>query len=839
MSAHEPFGKFSDVLLANASNSSSLAAIAEPWSFEVGLVARAEVTGTASSFDELVSNITGAADLTVQFIRKTAGGALVFDSSDALTTAQVLQIRNRIMALPEVNWVRTRRVNLRKDLQVSQPPVTAVGFIIMAAPSAAADGWIDGGTFTPAALAQLEELSGLRFSGNASMAGGMIALRLDNPLQGPDVTAAQTALKSAAFIDWVEPDTVAEPQLVPNDPFYSLQWNLFSTWGINGPAAWDITTGVPSVVVAVIDTGILKSQPDLSSRILPGYDFISDPAKARDGDGPDADASDMGDWQEAGQCSPGAPFRQSSWHGSHVAGIVGAASNNSYGVAGVAWGVKILPVRVLGACGGTDSDIINGMYWAAGLAVPGIPANPNPARIINMSLGSLVPKPTCSSAYQTAVQAVSAAGSMIVVAAGNNATTGIGEAGFYEPSGCPGVVTVAATDHLGFRSSYSDYSTEFVVDLSAPGGDGSFYQDKTVDIYSTVDSGIRSPQGPTGAYKEGTSQATPHVSGTLALMLSANPALTNKQLYWTLIETTREFNSLGVCYRNSLCGWGIVNAHAAVLRAKNDPANSPTSISVSSSSNPSLVGQPFTISASVLPSNVTGTVTFMVGGTPLSGCSNLALTNGSIGCTFTNYAANLAGYPIEAVFNGDYTHHWAYSDILSQVVTTSLPPANIQPAVEYYYAAWNMYFVTAIPAEIAVLDGGAFGGVWQRTGKQFNVYSTTNPPAGASTVWRFFSTIFDPKSSHFYTAKVSEYDALVTGTIAGWQLEGPVFNVPVPASDGTCPAGTIPVYRLTNNGMGGAPNHRFTIDFNVRAQMMAAGWSPEGYGIGVVFCSPQ
>jgi hypothetical protein len=156
-------------------------------------------------------------------------------------------------------------------------------------------------------------------------------------------------------------------------------------------------------------------------------------------------------------------------------------------------------------------------------------------------------------------------------------------------------------------------------------------------------------------------------------------------------------------------------------------------------------------------------------------------------------------------------------------------------AIEYYYPPWNMYFVTAIAAEIAALDNGTFPG-WQRTGLQFNVYPLAGAPASSSTVYRFFSTIFDPKSAHFYTANVVEYNALVNGV--GWQLEGPVFATPMPANDGSCPADSIPIYRLYNNGMGGAPNHRFTTDLNERALMIAAGWIPEGQGIGVGFCSP-
>jgi hypothetical protein len=163
--------------------------------------------------------------------------------------------------------------------------------------------------------------------------------------------------------------------------------------------------------------------------------------------------------------------------------------------------------------------------------------------------------------------------------------------------------------------------------------------------------------------------------------------------------------------------------------------------------------------------------------------------------------------------------------------------AQIQPAVEYYYADWNFYFVTSIPGEIAVLDGGAFGGVWKRTGQEFNVYGTVNPPAGATPVWRFFSTTFAPKSSHFYSGILGDYNALLANP--NWELEGPVFNTPMPALDGTCPPGTIPVYRVFNNGMGGAPNHRFTTDLNVRMQMVDAGWTAEGFGIGVAFCSPQ
>jgi len=200
------------------------------------------------------------------------------------------------------------------------------------------------------------------------------------------------------------------------------------------------------------------------------------------------------------------------------------------------------------------------------------------------------------------------------------------------------------------------------------------------------------------------------------------------------------------------------------------------------------------------------------------------------------YSAAASGISIAVQLNGESCNTQPFD-----VLAGSTPP--MQPktvvAVEYYYAGWNMYFVTALSNEIAALDGGAFGGVWLRTGQQFNVYALDGAPAFSATVSRFISTMFSPKSSHAYTANEDEYDALMSGAIAGWSLEGPVFSAPLPSSDGTCPAGTIPVYRLYNNGMGGAPNHRLITDANEFAQMATAGWTPEGEGIGVGFCSPQ
>jgi hypothetical protein len=186
--------------------------------------------------------------------------------------------------------------------------------------------------------------------------------------------------------------------------------------------------------------------------------------------------------------------------------------------------------------------------------------------------------------------------------------------------------------------------------------------------------------------------------------------------------------------------------------------------------------------------------------------------------------------------NGGYTPRDWLNFNRVETFGTPAPQPTIAAAIEYYYPAWNMYFVTAIADEISKLDAGVFAG-WQRTGQQFNVYLVSGAPAASSTVFRFFSTSFDPKSSHFYTANVAEYNSLLANP--NWQLEGQVFNTPLPAPDGSCPAGSIPIYRLYNNGQGGAPNHRFTTNAALRSQMLGAGWIPEGAGIGVGFCSPQ
>ena len=152
--------------------------------------------------------------------------------------------------------------------------------------------------------------------------------------------------------------------VAPNDTLYPQQWNLHGTKGLAAPEAWKTTQGA-GVTVAVIDSGIVK-HPDLDANVLPGYDFITEPSIARDGNGRDSDPTDQGNWEEAGVCGADAEASESNWHGTHVAGSIAAIMNNKRGIVGVAPNSKILPVRALGMCGGYDSDIADAMVWAAG-----------------------------------------------------------------------------------------------------------------------------------------------------------------------------------------------------------------------------------------------------------------------------------------------------------------------------------------------------------------------------------------------------------------------------------------------------------------------------------------
>lgn len=371
------------------------------------------------------------------------------------------------------------------------------------------------------------------------------------PLAEASALAADLMARDPS-VEYAEPDRILTTQVAATDPRYTEQWDLYDlTGGIRMPGAWNFSTG-SGINVAVIDTGY-RPHADLAGQVLPGYDFIASTATAGDGNARDADATDPGDWLTASQCSAGMPMadQSSSWHGTHVAGTIAAKANNGVGVAGIAYNAKIVPVRVLGKCGGYTSDIADGIIWASGGTVAGVAANPNKARVLNLSLGG---GGACDVTTQTAINGARSRGAVVVVAAGNSAM----DASSFTPASCAGVIAVAATNHSGGRSSYSNYGAN--VDIAAP-GDG---------ILSTVNTGTRAPVADGYASYSGTSMATPHVAGVAALMLAQNPSLTPDQVETKLKASARWFPA--PC---SGCGTGILDANAALNGSVATPPATP------------------------------------------------------------------------------------------------------------------------------------------------------------------------------------------------------------------------------------------------------------------------
>src|SRR6478752_2612488 len=378
-----------------------------------------------------------------------------------------------------------------------------------------------------------------------SLATGGTLIASDKALSDQAAKDFMDEIAASGAVDAVEPDARMTAVLSPNDPRYSEQWDFTAANGMRIPGAWDVSTGSGSTV-AVIDTGI-TAHPDLDANVLPGYDFVSDATAARDGNGRDANAQDQGDWYAAGECGQTAASN-SSWHGTHVAGTIAAVTGNATGVAGVAPNAKILPVRVLAKCGGSLSDIADAIIWASGGTVSGVPANANPAKVINMSLGG---SGACGTTYQAAIDAAVSRGTTVVVAAGNSNQDASG----FRPANCNSVVTVAASNPSGTLSYYSNCGA--TVDLTAPGGDTSV---SGGGILSTINTGTTTPGGAGYASYQGTSMATPHVAGLVALMKAKSPALTPAQVESTLRQGTRAMP--GGCTKG--CGAGLSDATATM-----------------------------------------------------------------------------------------------------------------------------------------------------------------------------------------------------------------------------------------------------------------------------------
>lgn len=485
--------------------------------------------------------------------------------------------------------------------------------------------WREGATTTrehPMSVSQTAAVVEAIAQRRADATGGRLGLKLTTGrmlgrrgqvLFSSTLSSAELAARLARHpdVEYAVEDQRQTIAYVPNDPLFAAgpangqgptvgQWYLRTPdatirSAVNVEGAWDLVTPSPSVVVAVLDTGVLPDHVDLAGRVLPGWDLVSSRTAANDGGGRDGDASDPGDWITAAEnTNPNGAFkdcgaRSSSWHGTMVSGVIGAASNNGIGMAGVAAGVRILPVRVLGKCGGSISDIVAGMYWAAGIDQPGLLGSSTPARVLNLSLGGTG---SCDPAYRDAVAEITGQpfNVVIVASAGNSSGLPVGR-----PANCPGVIGVTGLRHAGSKVGFSDLGPE--ITIAAPGGNCVNTASGTPCLYPILTSANSGTQGPvangsiwTDSYKisVGTSFSAPIVSGIVALMLSARPELTPPEVIAKLKSTARPFPTSGAdngtdpnpvpacqpsdgvteqlqCYCSTgLCGAGMVDAAAAV-----------------------------------------------------------------------------------------------------------------------------------------------------------------------------------------------------------------------------------------------------------------------------------
>jgi serine protease len=481
--------------------------------------------------------------------------------------------------------------NARPDTVRASPP--AARFIVKMRSNAAADAV----HAAPERISALASRAGLALSEVRHIVSGIHLMRVQAQPGGESAAATLVRLRADPEVEYAEPDQRRQTHATPDDPLFSAQWYMQNTQAaaVDALGAWDLTTGSPGVVIAELDTGVRFDQPDLrnasANRLLPGYTMISAESNgtflvANDGDGRDADASDPGDWISTSDTKTplfaGCTVAHSSWHGTRVAGILGAITNNQTGIAGMTWSGWILPVRVLGKCGGYDSDIIAAMAWAAGMHIAGVPDNPYPARVLNMSLGAAG---SCPASYQQIVDELVVAGVLVVVSAGN-------EGGPVDaPANCIGVAGIAGLRQVGTKVGYSSLGPEIA--LSAPAGNcvnTGPGQPCLFSIETTSNDGTTVPANNIYTdelnFNVGTSFSSPIVAGIAGLMLAVNGNLTSGQLIARLqAGATTPFpvsNTVPNCHvpagpndlqtsecncTTSVCGAGMANAHGAVLQA--------------------------------------------------------------------------------------------------------------------------------------------------------------------------------------------------------------------------------------------------------------------------------
>lgn len=450
-----------------------------------------------------------------------------------------------------------------------------------------------------------------------SMDGRRDVLNLDRRVSANELRAILLKLRTQQTVEYAVADRRRHLHTtLPNDTYFTAtpgrsgQWYLQSieAASLHAIDAWDETQGSNSIVVAVLDSGVRFDHPDLrrvaeGGKLLDGYDFVSCDqvncdastatfVAANDGNAWDADPSDPGDWVDStdtqnpifAECE----IRNSSWHGTRVAGLIGAATNNGLGIAGAGWNTRVLPVRTIGKCGGYDSDILSAIRWAAGLPVTGAPSNPTPARVINLSLGA---PGECTAAYQDAIDEVRALGVIVVASAGNES------ARTDSPANCAGVIGVAGLRHQGDKVGYSNLGPEIAI--AAPAGNCVNVFSNEPCLYSidtTFNTGTTTP-GTNGYthqyapnYNTGTSFSAPLVSGVAALMLAVNPYLQPDVLMSRLQTSAMPFPTVNAnaCQvpandndlqdapcdcTTATCGAGMLDALNAVQAAKKPIVN--------------------------------------------------------------------------------------------------------------------------------------------------------------------------------------------------------------------------------------------------------------------------
>ena len=559
-------------------------------------------------------------------------------------------------------------------------------------------------------------------------------------LRGRGISAQALATRLAAQpdVEWAVPVRRKTVQaVVPNDPLFgdnqttvtpvAGQWYLRApdatlVSAVNALGAWAITQGSASITVAVLDTGVLYEHDDLRGKLHPGYDFVSRNATANDGGGRDTDANDPGDWPtSADSCydKRGDPHNNSSWHGTQVAGLIGAATDNNLGIAGTGRNTMVLPVRVLGRCGGWDDDIQAGMRWAGGLSntsactsssAVSVTCNPHPARVINLSLGS---PGVCSDAYRELIADLNAAGVVVVVAAGNDAGRAVNE-----PANCTGALAVAGVRHAGTKVGYSNLGPQIAI--AAPAGNCvNLTGNCLYPLVTTLNSGTTTP----GAYiyssgsdpSLGTSFASPIVAGAAALMLAVNPALTPEQVKVTLRATARAFPKSGAqepdtlacrppgafdqieCYcTEDTCGKGLLDAGAAVASvqaALQAELARPTAV-VSASTTTPVVGTVVTLSAAGSTAT-SGRSLIGYQWALASGAGFASFTGATDGSTAT-LATTAAGTVVVQLTVTDNT---GASNSASQNVTVAAVPVVVTPP-------------TTPPGSTSSGGGGAMGLAW-------------------------------------------------------------------------------------------------------------------------------